>query len=103
MTWRVAPRAARDLLQILDDIEELAGPAAAERYAQKFKTCLERIADRPRSGAPRIALGVNARVMMITPYLIIFDHDAGADTTVVLRVLHSRRNITERLLRRPVS
>jgi plasmid stabilization system protein ParE len=101
MTWRVAGRATRDLLAILDEIEAVAGPATAERYALRFKTCLSRIADRPRSGAPRPGLGEYARIMIVRPYVFIYDHDAGADTTIVLRVLHSRRNLTERLLRRP--
>ncbi len=100
MTWRVAGRAIRDMLTILDEIEAKAGPAAAERYALKFKTCLNRIAVRPKTGAPRFGLGTDARIMIVRPYIFVFDHDASADTTVVLRVLHSRRNITDRLLRR---
>lgn len=100
MTWRVARRATRDLLAILDEIEAKAGPVAAERYALRFKACLQRIASRPQAGAPRPGLGAHARIMIVRPYVFIFDHDAVADVVAVLRILHSRRNITERLLRR---
>jgi plasmid stabilization system protein ParE len=50
----------------------------------------------PDIGPPRHALGP-ARVVIILPYLVIYEHQENVVT--VLRVLHGKRNITRDLLR----
>jgi plasmid stabilization system protein ParE len=101
MTWRGSGNAVRDMLKILDEIEAVAGVVAAERFAHKFRTCLSMIGKRPASGSLRPGLGSGARVVIVRSYVFIYDHDDVSERTVVLRVVHSRRNITARLLRRP--
>ena len=100
MTCRVQSLAERDLAAILDELEEKAGAATALKYAVAFDLCLQRISQIPAAGAPRPRLGVNARLVIVSPYLVIYDYDAEAGVSTVLRVLHSRRNITKRLLAR---
>jgi toxin ParE1/3/4 len=56
------------------------------------------LAEHPDSGAPRPALGANIRIGLVSPYLIIYEHDAKPDTVTILRIVHGRRKITGALL-----
>lgn len=101
MTRRVVtPAADGDLTVILDYLEAKAGPRVALKYARLFEHALERIDDHPGLGAPRPALGPLARIVVVSPYIIIYDHDRDANSVSVVRVLHGRRDITSRLLSR---
>jgi toxin ParE1/3/4 len=44
-------------------------------------------------------LGPNARIAIISPYLLIYDYSAKDDAVTLLRILHERRNITQELIR----
>ena len=100
MTLRVVQTAAEaDLVAILDDLKSLAGPATALKYAKALDACLERLSAFPGSGAPRPGLGELTRLAIVAPYLIFYDYDEATDTILLLRILHGRRNITQRLLR----
>lgn len=52
----------------------------------------------PAYRTPRPALGPQARIWLVPPYVIIYDYDD--DLVTVLRVLHARRNITIDLIGR---
>jgi plasmid stabilization system protein ParE len=54
----------------------------------------------PETGSPRPSLGVNARIAVIFPYVLIYDYDRDSNTLTLLRILHGRRNISQDLLRR---
>jgi plasmid stabilization system protein ParE len=54
----------------------------------------------PESGAPRPRLGEAVRIAIVSPYVMIYEYNRDDDTLVLLRMLHGRRNITDRLLRR---
>jgi toxin ParE1/3/4 len=55
------------------------------------------LAEFPDIGPPRPEFGRNARIALVHPFVIVYDH--ADDTVTVLRVLHGRRNITRRLVR----
>jgi plasmid stabilization system protein ParE len=74
-----------------------AGYGIAARYADEFKAAYRRIAHVPACGPPRLALGGNARIAIVLPYVVIYDHEGN--TATVLRVLHGRRRITRDLIR----
>jgi|SRR3954463_5161973 toxin ParE1/3/4 len=93
----VSEHAKRDLRRILSDLNGRAGYRVAERYARDFKATYRRLADVPGSGPPRPALGTQTRIAVVSPYLVIYDHEDNAVT--VLRVLHGKRNITRDLIR----
>jgi plasmid stabilization system protein ParE len=75
-----------------------AGYRAVARYIASFENLYDRLAEHPDSGAPRPALGANIRIGLVSPYLIIYEHDAKTDTVTILRIVHGRRKITGALL-----
>jgi toxin ParE1/3/4 len=100
MTVSVVKTAAwADVAEILDFLEAKAGPATALKYARLFDSLLERVAASPETGAPRPKLGAGTRIFVASPYILFYAYDAVADEATVLRILHSRRNITQDLLR----
>ncbi len=96
----VAAHAERDLDNILTYREDTAGQGAAHAYAQRFADTLERIELFPGAGPRRAALGPHTRVTIVLPYVLIYDYNDADDDLVLLRVLHGRRRIMERLLQR---
>jgi len=93
----VTEPAKRDVRRILSDLTERAGYRVATNYAADFKAAYRRLAAMPDIGSPRPALGPTTRVVIILPYLVIYEHQDNVVT--VLRVLHGKRNITRDLLR----
>ncbi|SRR5258705_12680051 len=96
----VTERAKQDLRDILTDLNHRAGHVVASRYAADFKNIYRRLIRFAASGPPRLSLGPKARIKFVHPYVVIYDHDAEADTAIVLRVLHGRRDITVKLISR---
>lgn len=88
-----------DLNEILDYLNEKAGALVAEEYGRKFLTSIERLAEFPGIGAKREALGPNARIGVVPPYILIYDYASAEDTLTLLRILHGKRDITRRIVR----
>ncbi|MGA8615683.1 MAG: type II toxin-antitoxin system RelE/ParE family toxin [Xanthobacteraceae bacterium] len=95
-----APRFRSDTNTILNYLEEVAGSRVAARYGGRFEETIVRLTSFPESGAPRPALGVNTRIAIVQPYLLIYDFTPDDNTLTLLRLLHGRRNITRGLLGR---
>ena len=93
----VSAVAAEDLIEILTVLEAQAGVKIANRYQHDFTQVYEQLAQFPGSGAPRPELGGQTRVVVVSPYLMFYEHDT--DLVTVIRVLHGRRNITRNLIR----
>lgn len=96
----IADVASDDIDTIIDYLEREAGRATAAAYAERFTAEIERIADFPGHGTLRPALGPDTRVSLVYPYLVIYDYTASLDQATLLRVLHGKREITERLMQR---
>ena len=96
----VSREAETDLDKVLDYLEQEAGARTALSYAQRFRKSIEFIAEYPGGGAPRPALGPNARISIVYPDVLIYDYDEEIDTGTLLRIVHGRRNITKRLVLR---
>jgi plasmid stabilization system protein ParE len=96
----VTPRAKRDRDEILRYLVKEAGVAVARKFAERFHDSISRLIEMPAYGAPRPELGAECRIIVITPYVLLYEHDLGRDQITVLRILHGRRGITEKLLRR---
>jgi toxin ParE1/3/4 len=94
------PRFRFDTGEILNYLEEVAGPRVAAKYSRRFDEIIVRLTDFPESGAPRPVLGARTRIVIVQPYLLIYDYTPDDDTLTLLRNLHGRRNITPNLLRR---
>lgn len=96
----VTPHASRDFDDIVHHLIDVAGQGTAQSYAQRFADALERIEQFPAGGPPRPALGPHTRIATVLPYVLIYDYSEADDHLVLLRVLHGRRRMTERLLKR---
>jgi toxin ParE1/3/4 len=96
----VAPRLRSDTETILNYLEKVAGLRVAARYGGRFEETIARLTSFPESGAPRPVLGVNTRIAIVQPYLLIYDFTRDDNTLTLLRVLHGRRNVTRALLGR---
>jgi plasmid stabilization system protein ParE len=94
----VSVLARQDVRDILKDLSERAGHAVASRYAADFKSVYRSLVAFPEGGSPRRSLGADARIKIVYPFVVIYDH--RADAVTVLRVMHGHRDITAKLLAR---
>jgi toxin ParE1/3/4 len=90
----VTADADSDFDNILTYLQQQAGERVAVDFGRRFDLTLRRLAQFPRSGSPRPALGAIARVARVSPYLPIYDYDGEDEAVILLRILHERRNIT---------
>ncbi|MBV9250286.1 MAG: type II toxin-antitoxin system RelE/ParE family toxin [Acetobacteraceae bacterium] len=63
----IASSADADYAAIITDLLTRAGWRTAAKYDELFENLYNRLADHPRSGAPRPALGQNIRIGIVTP------------------------------------
>ena len=96
----VTEDADADLEEILNYLEREAGVRVAETYGRKIGACLSRLVEFLGIGARRPALGADTRIGIVRPYILIYDYMAEADTLTLLRIVHGKRNITDRLIKR---
>jgi toxin ParE1/3/4 len=96
----VTADAEADTSEILAYLAREAGHLVAEDYGGRFRTTIERLVVMPETGAPRPALGPNARIAIVYPYVLIYDYTREDDTLTLLRILHGRRNVIRDLLNR---
>ncbi|MGD9885153.1 MAG: type II toxin-antitoxin system RelE/ParE family toxin [Reyranella sp.] len=80
-------------------LTDQAGKDAAGRYRADIEGLFKRLAMFPRSGARRRALGRNARIGVISPYVVVYD--LVDDEVLILRIVDGRRSISRRLIRDP--
>jgi toxin ParE1/3/4 len=97
----IAATADADTADILDDLATKAGERIAAKYAGLFEKLLVRLTAYPAIGARRPALGQDVRIGIVSPYVVIYDHNANADTVTVLRIVHGRRDISRQMLTSP--
>ncbi|SRR5216683_6460957 len=76
----VSAAADADTGEILDYLAREAGRPAASEYGRRFQRTLNRVVDMPESGAPRPALGPEARKAVVYPYILIYDYAREDDT-----------------------
>ena len=96
----VTADAEADTIEILGNLARDAGQMVADDYGRRFQATIERLVDIPESGPPRRALGLNARIAIVYPYILIYDYARRDDTLTLLRIVHGRRRITRRFLNR---
>ncbi|HVY13086.1 MAG TPA: type II toxin-antitoxin system RelE/ParE family toxin [Alphaproteobacteria bacterium] len=95
---RLTRLADSDLKNILSHVGEKAGYGSALDYARHFNDLYDRLARFPDSGAPRPALGDGARIALVLPYVVIYEHNS--EEVLILRILHSKQDATRALLAR---
>jgi toxin ParE1/3/4 len=94
----VSPEGRDDLLRIVTYLASVAGAVTADRWDRKLWKAIDSIAEFPGSGAPRPALGDDTRIVVVHPYVLIYQHARGSDTLHVLRIVHGRQKISKEML-----
>jgi toxin ParE1/3/4 len=97
----VTATARRDRNDILAFLNKEAGPAVARKFAERFRDCAERLFRMPAYGAHRPRLGAECRGIVIAPYLLLYHYAEDRDQVTILRILHGKRAMTQKLLKRP--
>lgn len=89
----LTPRAEQDLEEIGDYIAT-DNPIRAHTFVQEIRTHFSRIAESPTAYPRRQELGDNVRTCLHGRYVVFFRFDANQHVIVILRVLHSARELT---------
>ena len=98
-TIKFAPRAKRDLEDVLVYLTEMAGEGTTQKYAGEFADAVDLIQTMPAMGALRPRLGENIRAILILPYIMFYHFNEEAQQVQVLRILHGKQDITKNLLK----
>ena len=94
----IASSADAHSAEVITALAATAGWRTAAKNDELFERLYDRLADHPGSGAPGPALGQNIRIGIVSPYTVIYRNDAVSNTVTVLRIMHSRRRISGRML-----
>jgi len=97
----VTSNAQRDMACILAYLEHEANPIVAEEFGRDVRRAVLRLVQFPDSGAPRPELGTDVRVVVVYPYLLLYEHQPRHADLTLLRVLHGKATITAEILMRP--
>jgi plasmid stabilization system protein ParE len=90
-TYQLSPRATRELLAILDQVEDYSGPEKADRVEHLFVAAFEEIGQNPGKGHRRPDLtSEDVFFFNALPYQIVFDRYELP--TKILAVYHSSRH-----------
>jgi plasmid stabilization system protein ParE len=96
---RISSDAANDIDEILAYLNKVSGWRTADRYREQFRKRAADLQRWPELAPLRPALGVETRIIIVKPYLLIYDYSRTDDLVSVLRVVHEHRNVTERIIR----
>lgn len=97
-TVHLSAQFQRDFDAIILRLAEDAGRPVAIDYAERIRICVNRLVTHPGIGAPRRKFGADARILIVSPYLIFYDGAPKAVTVTVLRILHESRRITAKMI-----
>ena len=91
--YEVTRPAARDLNQIWDYYDEVAGEEVADRQIGRIESRFLLIAENPYIGVLRTEYGPDVRTYRVPnlPYVIIYKVSGGV--IEITRVVHGRRNL----------
>jgi toxin ParE1/3/4 len=97
LVW--TPRARADLLRLYVVIGR-QDPIAAERYLDRIQQKVQGLQRHPRSGPRRPDIKPHVRMLVVAPYLILYDTipdtDEGPLKTIrIVRVIDGRRDISK--------
>ena len=97
---RLSTTAQADFDEIVEQLSVVAGIGVARKYARGLQAAINRLVDFPGLGAPRPELGPETRLVIVDPYLIIYDGGPKSAEVLVLRILHGHRNVTPEVIAR---
>ncbi len=88
----VSRRAREDFKRIWRYIA-LDDETAADRLLLALDAKIERLRDFPNIGTPRDEIRPGARTLVHGNYLILYEHDAGADQVEIVAVVEGMRDL----------
>jgi toxin ParE1/3/4 len=91
--------ASRDLDEIGDYVDRMAGPAVAKRLVDDVIKAAETLRTMPTRQRERTELRAGLRSVSVSDYMIFYR--VRDDTVSIVRVLHGSRNITAKLFPSP--
>lgn len=94
----VSSPADADTVEIIAYLSAKAGHNIAASYIASFERLYDRLANYPRTGVPRPALGPQVRIGIVPPYIVIYEYGETDDAVTILRIVHGRRRITGKSL-----
>jgi toxin ParE1/3/4 len=97
---QVSPEADSDTDAIIRYLATEAGKRTAVKYVGLLEALYDRLSEFPDSGAPRPALGARMRIGIVSPFIVIYEHDPDRDVVTVLRIVHGNQRISAKLLSR---
>ena len=92
-----SPRAQRDLFSIWHYIAHENAPSIADAFLARLTDAMSFIASAPHIGRERPDLPGNLRSFSVRPYAIFYQIIPEGDGIVVVRVIHSARDLPRRL------
>lgn len=94
----VSSFADSDTDDIITYLASQVGYKCATNYITQFEALYERLSKFPKSGVRRIELGNDARIAIVSPFVVIYDYDTDTDIVSILRFVHGQRKINIKLL-----
>jgi toxin ParE1/3/4 len=91
----LAPRARRDLRDILKYTERQWGREQRRRYSSQLRAAFAQLAQFPGLGKPRPGFGPEARAYPVEQHLVIYQPSDAE--VLILRILHVRRDLDAEL------
>ena len=88
-----------DLDELLDYLDREAGRPVALRYGERFRSAFRHLMDFPATEARRPRLDADMRIWVVAPYVTFYRFTDADDTVRVVRILHGRRHVTQRLFK----
>ena len=79
----VSWEAQQDIAAILAYLRGEAGVPVARQYNEAIDRTTDLLTQFPGMGTPRPELGVDARSVMVKPYLLIYDHSSTEDVVTL--------------------
>jgi plasmid stabilization system protein ParE len=95
----VTASADRDTDEIVTYLAGRGGPPTVRKYLRLFDAVYERLQHFPRIGHPRPRLGLTVHIVIVHPYVMIYDWNAASGTVAILRIVRSSRRLTRKLTR----
>ncbi|MGZ3305308.1 MAG: type II toxin-antitoxin system RelE/ParE family toxin [Asticcacaulis sp.] len=95
----MTPTADAEVVKILNYLADEAGLATMAKYAQSLDALYEHISNYPESCPRRPRLDPEARIGIVSPYVVLYTYSEAYDTATIIRVVHGARRITRKLLR----
>lgn len=92
-----APQANSDLEDIYGFSMAMWGQDRATEYLLGLRAIIENLAVFPEMGKAKRHLGVNMRAFVHESHHVVYDR-VSEDEILILRVVHSRRRLTRRIL-----